>query len=185
MYEAILTACAEILDREGPSFTLAQVASRAGVAAGSFYQFFPDRRALVAALIDRQIEVDRNELAAFRALPAVTLDQLPDVLVSGVLRLYGARPRAMAAMVALLHELGRAGDVQALSQEFCAAVAEHLQRHRPARPAADCLEAARAAVFALLGIVRHAIAAEPEKRLDSDPAFRARLLVMARAALSV
>ena len=183
MFDAILVAAAELLEREGTDFTLAQVAARAGVAAGSFYQYFPDRRALVAALIDRQLAHDRAQLAEFRSLSSVTPDALPDLLVSGVLRLYGARPKSMAAMVALLHELGRDGDVRALSEEFCAALSDHLQRQQVTRAPADCLGAARAAVFALLGIVRQAVTEDPEK-LAGDPAFRERLVTVARAALS-
>jgi AcrR family transcriptional regulator len=183
LYEAILIACAELLEREGPDFTLAQVATRAGVAAGSFYQFFPDRRALVGALIDRQIAADRAELEALRAVPDVSPEALPELLVSGVLRLYGARPKAMASMVALLHELDRASDVQALSDEFCAVVSTHLQRHQPARSPADCLAAARAAIHALLGIVRQAVTDDPTK-LTSDPTLRRRLQAIAQAALS-
>lgn len=184
VYEAILSACAELLEREGPGFTLAQVAARAGVAAGSFYQFFPDRRALVGALIDRQLDADRVELTAFRALPAIAPENLPEVLVSGVLRLYGARPKSMAAMVALLHELGRAGDVQSLSDEFCVALSTHLQRHRPSSAPADCLGAARAAMYALLGIVRQTATDDPTK-LTSDSTLRERLIAVARAALAV
>ena len=183
-YEGILIAASEILDREGPAFTLAQVAVRAGVSPGTFYQYFPDRHALVAALIDRQIAEDRAQLAAFRALPAAAPEELPDLLVSGVLRLYGARPKSMATMVALLHELGRANDVQALSQEFCAVVSDHLQHHRPSSTPSECLAAARTAVFALLGIVRQAVTENPEN-LTADPALRERLIVVARAALSV
>ena len=183
MFDAILVAAAELLEREGTDFTLAQVAARAGVAAGSFYQYFPDRRALVAALIDRQLAHDRAQLAEFRSLSSVTPDALPDLLVSGVLRLYGARPKSMAAMVALLHELGRDGDVRALSEEFCGALSDHLQRQQVTRAADDCLGAARAAVFALLGIVRQAVTEDPEK-LAGDPAFRERLVTVARAALS-
>ena len=183
-YDSILVAAAESLEREGATFTLAQVAARAGVSPGTFYQYFPDRRALVAALIDRQIAEDRAELAAFRELPVLAPEELPEVLVSGVLRLYGARPRSMASMVALLHELGRAGDVQMLAQELCVVVSDHLQHNRPASDPSECLVAARAAIFALLGIVRQAVAENPAN-LTADAALRGRLVAVVRAALAI
>lgn len=183
-YDSILVAAAESLEREGATFTLAQVAARAGVSPGTFYQYFPDRRALVAALIDRQIAEDRAEVAAFRDLPVLAPEELPEVLVSGVLRLYGARPRSMASMVALLDELGRAGDVQILAQELCVVVSDHLQHHRPASDPSECLVAARAAIFALLGVVRQAVAENPAN-LTADAALRRRLVAVVRAALAI
>ncbi|HTU64051.1 MAG TPA: helix-turn-helix domain-containing protein, partial [Polyangiales bacterium] len=66
LYDAILTAAAELLDSDGPELTLAEVATRAGVSSGSLYQYFPDRPALIAALIDRQLANDRETLRKLR-----------------------------------------------------------------------------------------------------------------------
>jgi len=184
LYDAILVAAAELLEKQGPEFTLAEVASRAGVGSGSFYQYFPDRAALIGALIDRQLATDRRALEAFRQAPAASLDALPERLVAGVLELYGTRPRSMSSMVALLHELGRQAEVLSLSDEFCEVLAAHLQRARPDAPRTTCQDAARAAVHGLLGIVRQA-AQETPLRLGNDPTFRARLLAVARAALTL
>jgi AcrR family transcriptional regulator len=53
----MLDACAALLDEAGyEGLTTTQVADRAGVAIGSLYQFFPDKRALVQALAMRNLE---------------------------------------------------------------------------------------------------------------------------------
>jgi AcrR family transcriptional regulator len=60
----MLDACAEIVDEvgyEGLSTTL--IAERADVAIGSVYQFFPDKRAVVAALTQRNVEAYVARLA--------------------------------------------------------------------------------------------------------------------------
>lgn len=53
----MLDACAELLDEVGyDALTTTQLAERAGVAIGSVYQFFPDKRAVVQALTVRNLE---------------------------------------------------------------------------------------------------------------------------------
>lgn len=53
--EAILEAAARILETAGfEGYTTNAVAERAGVSIGSLYQYFPNRDALTAALIDRE-----------------------------------------------------------------------------------------------------------------------------------
>src|SRR5213592_4347702 len=53
----MLDACAELVDEIGyEALTTTLLAERAGVAIGSVYQFFPDKRALVQALTMRHLE---------------------------------------------------------------------------------------------------------------------------------
>src|SRR5690348_15209668 len=53
-FDAIVEATTQLLLREGyQRFTTARVAKRAGVSIGSLYQYFPNKTALAAAVIDR------------------------------------------------------------------------------------------------------------------------------------
>jgi AcrR family transcriptional regulator len=53
----MLDACAELVDEIGyEALTTTLLAERAGVAIGSVYQFFPDKRAIVQALALRNLE---------------------------------------------------------------------------------------------------------------------------------
>ena len=55
--DAILAATARVLVRHGfDGLTTNSVATAAGVSIGSLYQYFPNKEALVAALIDRHME---------------------------------------------------------------------------------------------------------------------------------
>lgn len=65
LVEAIIEATARIFERAGPAAcTTNAVAQKAGVSIGSLYQYFPNRRALTAALVARE----RGQLvAAFSA----------------------------------------------------------------------------------------------------------------------
>lgn len=53
----MLDSCAELIDEVGyDALTTTMIAKRAGVAVGSLYQFFPDKRAVVQALTQRNFE---------------------------------------------------------------------------------------------------------------------------------
>ncbi|MCI2422285.1 TetR family transcriptional regulator [Saccharopolyspora sp. K220] len=55
--EKMLSACAELIDEVGyDGLTTTLIAERAGVAVGSLYQFFPDKRAVVQELTLRNLE---------------------------------------------------------------------------------------------------------------------------------
>jgi AcrR family transcriptional regulator len=55
--ERILSACAVLLDEVGyEALSTTRIAERAGVAIGSVYQFFPDKRAITQELSRRNVE---------------------------------------------------------------------------------------------------------------------------------
>ncbi|MER7208040.1 TetR family transcriptional regulator [Streptosporangium sp. NPDC000239] len=55
--EKMLDACAELLDEIGyEALSTTRIAERAGVAIGSIYQFFPDKRAITQAVTRRHVE---------------------------------------------------------------------------------------------------------------------------------
>jgi AcrR family transcriptional regulator len=55
--EQMLEACAALIDELGyDGVTTTLIAERAGVAVGSLYQFFPDKRAVVQALTKRHLD---------------------------------------------------------------------------------------------------------------------------------
>ncbi|WP_215548555.1 TetR/AcrR family transcriptional regulator [Amycolatopsis sp. CA-230715] len=55
--EQMLDAAAQLIDEIGyDALTTTLIAKRAGVAVGSLYQFFPDKRAVVQALTQRNLE---------------------------------------------------------------------------------------------------------------------------------
>ena len=62
--QRMLDACAAIVDEVGyEGLTTTLLAERAGVAIGSVYQFFPDKRAVVQALTQRNLEAYLQRLA--------------------------------------------------------------------------------------------------------------------------
>ncbi|MGH3756596.1 TetR family transcriptional regulator [Actinophytocola sp.] len=61
--EQMLKACASLIDELGyDGVTTTLIAERAGVAVGSLYQFFPDKRAVVQELTKRNLAHFTNEI---------------------------------------------------------------------------------------------------------------------------
>jgi AcrR family transcriptional regulator len=63
--QRMLDACAELVDQVGyEALTTTMLAERAGVAIGSVYQFFPDKRAIVQALTRRNLDAYLERITA-------------------------------------------------------------------------------------------------------------------------
>ncbi|HEX5114811.1 MAG TPA: TetR/AcrR family transcriptional regulator [Pseudonocardiaceae bacterium] len=77
--ERMLEACATLIDEVGyDGVTTTLIADRAGVAVGSLYQFFPDKRAVVQALTQRNL--DGFMAAIGERLGAATLEHWWDAV---------------------------------------------------------------------------------------------------------
>ena len=67
--QALLDAALEVLAEQGDGFSVVDVAARAGVSHGTFYNYFADREALVGALVPVLVE-------AFAARAAAEADEV-------------------------------------------------------------------------------------------------------------
>ena len=93
---AIVRAAELILEEEGEDhLTTNRLAERAGVSIGSFYQYFPNREAVLAELgrtIERRtLELFEQKLAESRGDPVELVDHTLDILLSNSLGSHRAR----------------------------------------------------------------------------------------------
>ena len=100
--EAILDAVLRILKREGNrGVTTNRIAEVAGVSIGSVYQYFPDKRAIFAALHERHIEqIDRMVERTLVEHAASRLTELMMALIEGMLEAHRADPELYEMMAA-------------------------------------------------------------------------------------
>ena len=85
----ILEAAARIIARDGlAGFSTNAVAKRAGVSIGSLYQYYPNKDALMVALIDRQQQqqLDSLMVAASQVDASASLEAVVRTLVRGAMQ---------------------------------------------------------------------------------------------------
>jgi AcrR family transcriptional regulator len=112
--EAILEAAARILDRQGwARFTTNAVADAAGVGIGSLYQYFPNKLALVEAILRRHFD---DVLAALRIADEHAIHGARvDGLVSGMIAAHAIHPSLHRV---LLEDVPRGKISKSIHQKF-------------------------------------------------------------------
>jgi AcrR family transcriptional regulator len=149
--DAILEAAAHILEREGlAALTTNRVAERAGASIGSLYQYFPNKEAILAALI-------RRERAALAASVAAALegpggfDARLDRLIAAAVAHQLARPALARALDYAERGLPLQAEDAALAAGMGRGIAGFLAAHgvaEPALAARDCVALARGMIDA-------------------------------------
>ena len=129
--EAIVTAAAQVLIEQGyEGATTARVAERAGVSIGSLYQYFPNKEALIAALIERHA----GEIVAImhRALDDPAGGTLADGL-RAMIEAGAAAHRLDPALHKILHEqvprVGRFAKAMDTSRQIAGTLERFLRAH--------------------------------------------------------
>ena len=112
--EAILEAAARILDRQGwARFTTNAVAEEAGVSIGSLYQYFPNKLALIEAILRRHFD---DVLSALRFADEHTsrIERI-EGLVSGMIAAHSVHPSLHRV---LLEDIPRGRISRSIHQKF-------------------------------------------------------------------
>ena len=109
--DAILTATAHILLRDGyDTASTNRIAERAGVSIGSLYQYFPNKEALVAALIERRIQKTISVIELkLQALSDAPLEVALHELVKAVILAHAVEPELNKVF---MEQIPRVGQLQ-------------------------------------------------------------------------
>lgn len=158
MVDLILAAAARVLERESlAGFNTNRVAEVAGISIGSLYQYFPNKSALVTALIEQaHTELAQQVQQTMARLPADAslLQALHAMAKLSVTQQYG-NPVLAAALdheekrLPIQDRLATAEDaLLATLERFFSRYAAHIAQPLPPAAARDCLDITRALVEA-------------------------------------
>jgi AcrR family transcriptional regulator len=116
--DAILAATSRVLVKEGfDGLTTNAVAATAGVSVGSLYQYFPNKEALVGALIEHHIEAINSavfaELARVAALP---LAQAARCVIELTIRAHAVEPELHRVLTEQVPRIGKLAKLRQLDE---------------------------------------------------------------------
>ena len=130
---AIVEAAARILADDGwQGVNTNAIARRAGVSVGSVYEYFPDKQAILAVIIDRHLAEGEDMLAdaANGLAGGMAIDDIVSALVFGFIRLHKDDPRlhrALASEVPI--SAAQRKRIAALRSKIVTLVADVLSEH--------------------------------------------------------
>jgi AcrR family transcriptional regulator len=180
--DAVIAAAAHVLVEHGyEGATTARVAERAGVSVGSLYQYFPNKEALVAALIERHAD---NLVATVRRALEDRAHATLEGSVRAVIDATMVAHRIHPALNKILHEqvprVGRLAKGMEMSREIRVAIERCLRAHA-SEISPECDPAVAAAVIeATLYAIAHKSVLERDSVLVGRVAAREALRLVMR-----
>ena len=166
--DTILTATARILIKLGfDGLTTNAVAEAAGVSIGSLYQYFPNKEALVAALIEDQLDIKNTatlaELARVAVLP---IGQAVRAMIELTIQNYAAQPELKRVLLEQVPRVGRMARIAELHQSTHKMVTALLTARRAELAIRNPETAAFLLVAAIEAIAHRATLFEPARLRD-------------------
>jgi len=166
--DTILQASARVLVKRGfEGFTTNEVATAAGVSIGSLYQYFPNKEALVAALIIRHVE----EMSAAILCELTRVAQLPmaqavRAVIELTVRAHAIDPELHQVLTEQVPRVGRLAKLRELDAITHRMVAGILAARRSELAIRDPEVASFVIVSAIEAIVHRAALFSPERLRD-------------------
>ena len=130
--DALVEATARILVKEGfDKASTNPIPQAAGVSVGSLYQYFPNKEALVAAVIERHqqeiMQTVRGELAEVLAEP---VEKAMRMLVAIAVKAHRVDPKLHRVLAEQIPRVGKAEKLELFNRENYALFRTYLERHR-------------------------------------------------------
>jgi AcrR family transcriptional regulator len=181
LVDTLLEATARILKtRRLEDTTTNEIARMAGVSVGSLYQYFPSKEALAAALIERKVELDLQEVAQAAArMEGQPFEAVVRESVRVMLDLHRRDRGLMRALLELVPKVGRYSQVREAAAQGRQALRLLLEAYRPVLRDMDLDLAAFIIGRSLEELIHAAVQERPELLEDQRFADELTHLVLA------
>lgn len=162
--DALVEATARILVEEGfDKASTNHIAETAGVSIGSLYQYYPNKEALVVAVLERHHEalmrIVRATLADITSLP---LHQGVRLLVAAAIEAHGVEPALHRVLSEQIPRLGRLAALDAYNREAHALTRRYLEGHRDELRIGDLEMATFVVATSIESLTHTAVLARPQ-----------------------
>jgi AcrR family transcriptional regulator len=145
IFESILEAAAHILSTVGvDKSTTNKIAEMAGVSIGSLYQYFPNKEALVSAILERQFKkhakLIEEKILTLRKQPNTGLkpEEMVDLLVRTIMETTTKNRKLLRAIGSYTFSLGHLNTIvegrKHMEKHIRALIVEHLDRTKVSNP---------------------------------------------------
>lgn len=163
MVEAIVKATTQVLLKEGyEACTTNRVAEVAGVSIGSVYQYFPNKEALVVAVMERYQEELRDAMVARLAeLATADLETAVRGMVAAMLEVPRLQPRLHRVILEQVPRIGSLKRLHELHGEYAPLVEAWLEAHRGELGVTNPSVAAWVLIAAVEGVVARVMLERP------------------------
>jgi AcrR family transcriptional regulator len=130
--DAILSATAQILTQEGyDTASTNRIAERAGVSIGSLYQYFPNKEALVAALVERHanemIEIVESKLKGLFDAP---IEAMLSEIVKACITAHAVNPTLHKVLEEQVPRVGKLKQIESAEERMMVLLRAYLQKHQ-------------------------------------------------------
>jgi AcrR family transcriptional regulator len=161
---SLLEATARILVHDGwDGLTTNRVAREAGVSVGSLYQYFPDKEALVSALVEASADALTQRLVALGPrLADAPVEQVVAAIVETTLAVTREEASIHRSVLLQLPRIGALEFFERLNQRVADVLAEWIAHRRRELDVEDPSLAAFVIVTALDAVADHALLLRPE-----------------------
>jgi len=181
--DAILSATIQVLLAEGQErLTTTRVAYRAGVSVGTLYQYFPNKKALLRAVLERHLdEVVSSIERACREYRSCSLDEMASGVITAFLEAKMKSVRTSAALYAVAADVDGNRIAREAGRRTCDALASMLASGT-AKLETEPMRLAELLHGAMTGIARRLIESPTPHKLHES--YRAELIRLVSAYLN-
>jgi AcrR family transcriptional regulator len=159
LVDSAVEAAARVLSRLGYDATSTnRVAETAGISIGSLYQYFPNKDALIGAVIDRQLDNYMRKLEEdFAGIPNLSPIQGIEIVIRHLVSAYMGNRKLLAVIFEQLPRVQRMKNILHARRHGMKLVKEAFERNRSILKVSDIDRASYVIVNAVMGVLLTAI----------------------------